>query len=160
MKLSDDGLALIMDSEGFVDHAYPDPGSGGDPWTIAYGHTHGVRQGDVCTQAQGVAWLREDKGWAEDLVNRYVQRELTQGRFDALVDFAFNIGPGIKGVRDGFVVLANGNPPTLRRQIDACNWAAAAAEFPKWANPPLPGLIKRRAREQRMFNGGHWQDIP
>lgn len=159
MNISDDGLALIEASEGLVLHAYPDPGTGGAPWTIGYGHTAGVKPGDTCSAEQAVAWLREDVAWAEGLVNRYVDRDLTPGRFDALADFAFNIGPGRAGMRDGFVVLANGNEPTLRRQIDAGNWAGAALEFPTWANPPLPGLVKRRAREQRLFNGGRWQDI-
>ena len=52
MKTSENGLELIKVSEGFVPHAYPDPASGGDPWTIAYGHTAGVRPGDTCTPAQ------------------------------------------------------------------------------------------------------------
>jgi lysozyme len=84
---------------------------------------------------------------------------LTQGQFDALVSFTFNMGPGGRGVKDGFATLANGNPPTLRRKLDAGDYDGAATEFAKWANPPLLGIRIRRAREQRLFKGGDWRDI-
>jgi lysozyme len=160
MKISDNGLALIMRSEGCKLAAYPDPGSGGEPWTIGYGHTGGVHRGDACNQAQAEHWLRSDVGWAESLVSRMVKVPLTEGQFDALVSFAFNVGPGTRRVKDGFITLANGNPPTLLRKLNACDYDGAAAEFPKWANPPLLGLRIRRAREQLLFKGGDWPDIP
>lgn len=46
---SDAGLALIKSFEGLETDAYPDPGNRitGEPWTIGYGHTRGVRRGDT-----------------------------------------------------------------------------------------------------------------
>lgn len=158
--ISADGTELVVRSEGLKLAAYPDPGSGGEPWTIGIGHTGGVKPGDNCTYDQAMAWLASDIKWAEDLVNYLVEMPLTQGQFDALVSFAFNVGPGARGVKDGFQYLASGNPPTLRRRLNAGDYVGAAAEFPKWANPPLLGLRIRRARERRLFEGGNWRDIP
>jgi lysozyme len=159
MKISENGLELIKVSEGFVPHAYPDPASGGDPWTIAYGHTVGVRPGDTCTPAQGDVWLREDSEEDEHIIAQWVTAPLTQGQYDALVSFLYNIGPGIAGVHDGLVWLRSGYHSTLLRKLNASDYAGAAAEFPKWANPPLPGLKIRRAREQLLFKGGDWRAI-
>jgi lysozyme len=159
MKTSDDGMALIMRSEGCTLQAYADPGSGNSPWTIGYGHTSGVRRGDVCTPEQAETWLCADCGWAEQLVNDLVSVPMTQGQFDALVSFTFNMGPGARGVKDGFAMLANGNQPTLRWKLNAGDYEGAAAEFSKWAHPPLLGIRIRRAREQLLFKGGDWRTI-
>ena len=159
MKTGENGLALIQASEGLCLRAYADPGSGGAPFTIGYGHTAGVRPGDGCTARQAAEWLREDCIWAESLVAGLVKVPLTQGQFDALVSFTFNVGPGARGVKDGFITLASGNPPTLRRRLDASDYEGAAAEFPKWAHPDLLGLRIRRAREQLLFKGGDWRTI-
>ena len=55
---SDAGLALIKAFEGLETAAYPDPGNRitGEPWTIGYGHTRGVRRGDTCTEEQATAF--------------------------------------------------------------------------------------------------------
>ena len=160
MRMSDNGLDLVKRSEGLRLHAYPDPGTGGDPWTIGYGHTAGVRPGDVCTETQATVYLLADIEWAEDLVNAKVTAAMTQGQFDALTSFAFNLGPGAPGVKDGFAVLRNGNTPTFLRKINGGDWRGAADELPKWANPPLPGLVVRRARERDLFLGRDWRLIP
>jgi lysozyme len=160
MKMSDNGLALIMASEGLRLDAYPDPHTNAEPITIAYGHTGGIKMGDTCTKEQAAAWLQSDVGWAEDLVNTLVKVPLTQGQFDALCSFSFNMGAGAKGVKDGFRMLANGNEPTIRKMLDARDYAAAAGEFRKWANPPLLGLRIRRERERVLFTGGNWRSVP
>jgi len=86
LRTSDAGLALIKVSEGLEIEAYPDPGNRvtGEPWTIGYGHTRGVRRGDTCTEEQATEWLREDLHDAEAAVRRLVDVHLTQGQFDAL----------------------------------------------------------------------------
>jgi lysozyme len=160
LKIGAEGLALIKSSEGLRLRAYPDPGTGGAPWTIGYGHTGGVRPGDTCSEAEADAWLLADVAWAEDLVNAHIGRPMTQGQFDAFASFAFNVGPGRRGVKDGFVMLATGNPPTMRRAFNAGDWRRAADEFPKWANPPLAGLVVRRARERNLFLCRDWRAIP
>lgn len=159
MDIDADGIDLIEESEGLVLHAYVDPATGGEPITIGYGHTGGVRMGDTCTKEQAEAWLRSDLEWANSLVNTLVKVPLTQGQHNALVSFSFNLGPGAVGVKDGFRVLANGNTPTIRRKLDASDYISAADEFPKWNSQHLPGLDIRRARERNMFIGRDWKHI-
>jgi lysozyme len=146
LKTSDDGLKLVKLSEGLETKAYPDPGnpSTGEPWTIGYGHTQGVRKGDTCTEDQATEWLRSDLGYAEGAVRHLVDVPLTQGQFDALVSFVFNVGQG-----------AFGNS-TLLRLLNKGDYAGAAGQFARWnkgANGPLPGLTIRRESERKMFTG-------
>lgn len=142
MTLSEAGLRLIRESEGFRTHAYPDSGG---IWTIGYGHTRGVRQGDCCDEETATRWLLEDVAVAEAAVARQIAVPLSQGPFDALVDFVFNLGEGaLRG-------------STLRRKLNAGDHDGAAAEFPRWCHAGsqvLPGLVKRRAREKQLFEGG------
>lgn len=163
MKLSDDGLDLIKRSEGFRNKAYPDPGTGAEPWTIAYGHTAGVRPGDTCTEAQGDRWLREDVRDVDNMLNArivgHTPESLTQYEYDALGSFLFNTGPGGKGVKDGLFMLKSGRPSTLYRSVLAGDMHTAAHQFRLWANPPLLGLRIRRERERVMFTGGDWRDV-
>ncbi len=136
MKTSPAGLDLIKSCEGFRATAYRD-GSG--VWTIAYGHTRGVRAGDRCDQAQGEAWLAQ----AEAAVRRQIAVPLSQKQFDALVSFVFNVGQ---------VALANS---TLRRKLNAGDYRGAADEFPRWVHDAAgavePGLVTRRALERALF---------
>ena len=140
MKISSAGLDLIKTSEGFRARAYRD-GSG--IWTIAYGHTQGVREGDRCDEAQGAAWLVQDVAYAEAAVRRQIAVPLSRGQFDALVSFAFNVGQG---------ALANS---TLRRKLNAGDYLDAADEFQRWVHDAtgavVPGLVTRRALERALF---------
>jgi len=147
LRTSDAGLALIKVSEGLEIEAYPDPGNRvtGEPWTIGYGHTRGVRRGDTCTEEQATEWLREDLHDAEAAVRRLVDVHLTQGQFDALTSFVFNVGAGAFG------------SSTLLRLLNAGDAAGAADQFKRWnrgADGPLPGLVTRRAAERALFVGG------
>lgn len=146
MKTSDAGLDLIAEFEGCVLHAYPDPASGGEPWTIGYGHTKGVRPGDVCTREQAREWLAQDVEEAESAVDRLVTVPLTQGQFDALVSFTFNLGGG------NFA-----NSTMLRLLNGGASPEAIAGQFGRWVNGPngpMEGLVRRRAAERVMFLGG------
>lgn len=141
---SDRGLDLIKEFEGLETEAYPDPGNKvtGEPWTIGYGHTRGVRRGDTCTEEQATDWLREDLQAAEGAVRHLVDVPLTQGQFDALASFVFNCGAG-----------AFGNS-TLLRLLNQGLYASAADQFKRWnrgADGPLPGLSRRRAAETALF---------
>jgi lysozyme len=161
LKPSEACFALIEQSESFVGSAYLD--TGGVP-TIAWGHTDGVKIGDVCDKAQGSIWLAGDVLEAEGIVKRAVKVPLTQNQFDALVSFVFNVGAGQKGVASGFSVLKSGRPSTLLRLINEENPGSkdpttgvvtgAAAEFDKWVydnGAKLNGLVTRRKREQALF---------
>ncbi|MCK9386077.1 MAG: lysozyme [Nevskia sp.] len=137
--------------------AYPDPGPSGLPWTIAWGHTRGVRKGDTCTAEQAEAWLDEDMAEAYAIVDRAVTVPLTTPQRDALCSFAYNLGPGAKNVKDGFVTLKNGKPSTMLRLLNAGNYSAAAGQFDLWVKAggvALRGLKLRRAEEKALFLSG------
>lgn len=144
MRTGAAGIALIKRWEGgpYLT-AYRDPG--GVP-TIGWGHTGpDVRMGLTITRQRAQDLFDQDLRDAESAVFRYVTVPLTQGQFDALVSFVFNVGAA------GF------STSTLRRKLNARDYAGAAAEFDRWvydkeASPdPLPGLVSRRNQEQALF---------
>ncbi len=142
MNISETGLELIKDHEGCVLTAYPDPGTGGDPWTIGYGSTRGVTQGMMITREEADARLREDVHNAEQCVNRSTNVILTQNQFDALVSFVFNVG--CKAFQGS----------TLLRKLNAGDIDGAANEFQRWnkgGGKVLKGLVIRRKSEEETF---------
>jgi lysozyme len=141
MEISSKGLALIESFEGLRLTAYRDSVG---VWTIGYGHTANVRPDERITEAEAEAFLRRDAEGAEQAVSQLVAVPLTQGQFDALVDFVFNLGRA---------ALAGS---TLLRLLNDGDHAGAAAEFPKWCHAGgavLPGLVARRAKERALFEG-------
>lgn len=157
MKTSTNGLAVIKHFEGLEIEAYPDPGTGGAPWTIGYGHTgDDVLPGLIWNQAQAERALQADLSYFEKLVGNALTSQVTQGQFDALVAFCFNVGPGKKGVKDGLLMLKNGNPSSLLRLTNAREFEAAARQFKYWDNAAgkkLRGLTRRRAAEAYLYAG-------
>jgi len=142
MKISQKGIDLIKQFEGVSLKAYPDPGTGGEPWTIGYGHTGGVKKGDVITQAQAEELLRKDLIKFETGVSNALTVETTQNQFDAMVSLAYNIG------------LGNFTKSTLLRKHNAKCWQCAAAQFGVWRNAGgkvMTGLIRRRAAERELY---------
>ena len=135
------GIELIKQHEGLMLDAYPDPGTGGDPWTIGYGHTGpDVIQGMEITEEEAEMLLKEDLEYFEKQVCNLINIRLTQEEFDAIVSFTYNVGPG------------NLKSSTFRRRINAGENKAICfkEEFPKWikgGNGPMPGLVKRRQSE-------------
>lgn len=141
-KTGPKGLALIKHFEGYRDVAYRCPAN---VWTIGYGTTAGVRQGQRCTPAQAEAYLRADLAKFETAVNRGIRTLITQEQFDALVAFTYNVGAG---------AFAGS---TLLRQINAGNFALARANFLKWnrgGGKVLNGLTRRRTAEADLFETG------
>ena len=139
MQISKAGLDLIKQFEGLYLNAYRCPA--GVP-TIGYGHTAGVAMGQTITQQQADDYLRRDVRQFARAVARLVTVPLTQGQFDALVSFAFNLGEG---------ALAQS---TLLRLLNAGDYAGAAAQFDRWnkaGGRVLPGLVRRRAAERALF---------
>jgi lysozyme len=154
MNTSPEGRRVLEYFEGRENAAYPDPATGGDPWTIGVGHTgHDVFKGLV---------------WSDDLVDKALSADLatfehqvgqllaghaaTQGQFDALTLFAFNVGADI----DADTIAEGLGDSTLLRKFLAGDMAGAAAEFAKWdraAGKPMKGLRRRRAAERELFNG-------
>ena len=123
--------------------AYPDPGSrDGTPWTIGWGHTRGVKPGDVCTKEEADAWLVEDMKTAERAVNKYVKVELNQYQFDALVSFTYNVGEGAF------------KKSTLLRLVNQKKFVEASQQFLRWVfndGVIMRGLVKRRKMERDLF---------
>ena len=139
MILSPRGEELIEGFEALRLHAYPDQGG---VWTLGYGHTAGVKKGDVCTQIQADAWLLAVIGGAVLAVNRSLDVALNQNQFDALVSFTFNLGAGAEA------------HSTMLRYVNQGQMALAAAEFPKWDHcrgAVDPGLTHRRCVEAALF---------
>ena len=142
MQLSDSGVDLIKNFEGLRLSAYQDSGG---VWTIGYGHTGGVKAGDLITQGQAEALLRHDTGWAQDAVRQQVHVPLTQDQFNALTSFTFNLG------------AAALQSSTLLSKLNAGDYAGAQAEFGRFVHAGgrvLQGLVRRRAAEADLF-GSH-----
>ena len=147
MQVSDAGIALIKSFEGFRANAYPDPKSGGDPWTVGYGTTkfpsgRPVKKGDYVTPAQAEMYLREDVKKFASSVDALVTVPLKQCQYDALVSFVYNLG------------ATNFRKSTLLKKLNAKDYKGAAEEFLRWVSPGSSveaGLRRRRTAERAMF---------
>lgn len=157
------GTALIKQFEGCAKlrrdglvEAYPDPGTGGDPWTIGWGATGAddqtsdergakksgrIKPGTVWTQGQCDARLASDlERYARDVARAIGDTPTTQAQFDAMVSFHYNTG-------------AIGRA-TLTKRHNARDHSAAAAEFGRWnkaGGRVLKGLVRRRAEEAKLY---------
>jgi lysozyme len=154
-RTSDRCKAFLKTKEHCVLQAYPDPLTGGKPYTCGWGSTRGVTKDTVWTQEQADAAFEVDVAEAEAAVRRYVTHEMTQGQFDAFVSIFYNVGPGSSS-RDGIGRLKSGRPSTLLRKFNDGDIAGAEAEWPKWCSPGSNverGLRKRRYEELAMFRG-------
>lgn len=140
MEPSQACIDLVKASEGCRLTAYRDVAG---ILTIGYGSTGGIKDGQTISQDEAETMLRSDLDEAAEQVSALVTVPLTQGQFDALTDFVFNLGAG--RFRDS----------TLLRLLNQGKYAQASAQFPIWilaAGAPQPGLIKRRAAERKLFD--------
>jgi lysozyme len=142
LDYSSTGLELTRSFEGLRLAAYQDSIG---VWTIGYGHTGaGVHSGQRITEPQAEELLRADLETAVDCVRRAAKVTLTQGQFDALVDFCFNVGRG------------NFLGSSLLPCVNAGETKRAAEQFGSWVHAGgrvIPGLVRRRAAEARLFAG-------
>jgi lysozyme len=144
MKVTEDGLELIKQFEGFRGTAYRDPVG---VWTIGYGHTSMagapvVSAGLVVTEAEANDILARDVEQFARGVRELLRVELTDGQFSALVSFAYNVGLG--GLKKSSVLAA----------VNARDFAAVPRRLQLWVKAGgrvLPGLVKRRAAEAALF---------
>jgi lysozyme len=147
MKLSAAGLELIKKSEGFRSKVYLD--MVGLP-TIGYGHrlVHPECYPDGICETRAEVILLWDVHEAEQAVSRHVTVPLTQGQFDALVDFTFNLGSGR---------LASS---TLLQNLNAGKYDAAATELLRWDHSgehEIASLKARREAEFQLWTGAKSQ---
>lgn len=160
MKVSSHGIALIKEFEGFISEAYKCPKG---VWTIGYGSTHyeddqAVKSGDVISQTYAEMLLQHDVAVIERQLIRALNADeiiVSQGQFDALVDFAYNLGAS---------KLVNS---TLWKKLKAKDYESAANEFLIWNKikvknivngevvgfklVEVKGLTRRRQAEQKLF---------
>lgn len=145
MRTSPNGIVVLKYFENCSLSAYPDPATGGEPWTIGWGHTGSeVTRGLVWTQAKADSQLLTDLSSREMAVSCAVTTSINQGQFDALAVFTYNLGIG------------NLQNSTLLRLVNADNMDGAMAQFPRWNRAdgkPMRGLTRRRAAEAALFAG-------
>lgn len=146
------GIALIKRFEGCAKkrrdgriEAYPDPGTGGDPWTIGWGATGpGIGPGTVWTRESCDARLEADlERYASDVARALGDAPTSQQQFDALVSFHYNTGAIARA--------------TLTRKHVAGDFAGAAREFDRWCyagGRVMKGLARRRAAEAALYRKG------
>ena len=141
MEISKAGLQLIAQFEACCLTAYQDVRG---IWTIGVGHTGPeVIEGLVWTQGQADAQLMKDTQHAANIANRAVKVTLTQGQFDALCSFIFNVGSG------------NFLSSTLLTKLNSGDYVGAAGEFERWdksGGVVVAGLLRRRIAEEQEFN--------
>ena len=142
MKISAKGLALIKEFEGCELKAYFCPAG---VLTVGFGSTgpH-VKPGMTITETEAEALLLNDLVRVEQAVNTLVKVPMTQGAYDALVSFTFNCGEGAFADSTLLRELNEGKDPNT----------TAKAQFPRWTNGGLAGLVRRRAAEVELFCSG------
>lgn len=148
-------IGHIKDFESCRLVAYPDPKTGGKPWTCGWGSTGpDVGPGTVWTQEYADKRLLEDIHRFVVMAQEHITAPITSGVFDAMVDILYNVGPG-NMTRDGIIQLASGKPSTLLRKLNAEDYAGAKAEYMKWVSPGSNvenGLRRRRTAALRWWD--------
>jgi len=142
MKISNKGISLIKRFEELRLKAYKCPAG---VWTVGWGHTgEDVKKGMEISEEDAEKFLALDLIEPEEFLNELIDGgiELTQDQFDALCSFIFNIG--INAFKES----------TMLKYIKVGYPKKAAEEFDRWVyakKKKLPGLIRRRAAEKKLF---------
>ena len=147
MKTSAEGIALIKKFEGLELNSYQ---CSANVWTLGYGHTQGVAEGDSCSEEEAEIILVNDLKEFETYVNALVDVELDQNQFDALVAWTFNLGP------------TNLRTSTLLKKLNDGEYHNVPSEIKRWnraGGQVLDGLIRRREAEALLFAGEQWENV-
>ena len=147
MNISQEGLALIKKFEGCELDAYK---CAAGVWTIGYGSTKGVKEGDTISQEDADKLLTHEMEEYEGYINDLVDVNLEQNQFDALVSWVFNLGP------------ANLKASTLLKVLNAKDYEGVPAQIKRWnkaGGKVLQGLIRRREAESLLFEGKEWHEV-
>jgi GH24 family phage-related lysozyme (muramidase) len=147
MKISKEGIALIKKFEGIELEAYQDSVG---VWTIGYGHTKGVKEGDNISLKKAEQMLEEELVEYEGYINNMVELGLEQNQFDAMVAWVYNLGPTNLGQSTLLKVLNQGLFNEVPYEIK--RWNKAGGEV-------LNGLVRRREAEALLFEGKAWEDV-
>lgn len=142
LKISPTGIKLICDFEGLRLTSYPDPGTGGEPWTVGFGHTSLVKPGMKITKAQAEEFLRQDVAEFESAIAHLIKVPLNQNQIDACLSLIFNIGIGAF------------TSSTLLKKLNSKDYKGASIQFLRWnkaGGKIMPGLSRRREAEKSLF---------
>ena len=139
--ISEKGIKLLKDFEGFRTHAYQDSVG---VWTIGYGHTKGVTPNMIISAAQGEQMLVEELKEYENYVDELVKVPLHPHQYDALVSWVYNLGP------------TNFKSSTMLKVLNEGKYDEVPAQMKRWnkaGGKELDGLTRRRNAEAEMFAG-------
>lgn len=149
MEVSEEGKKLIERFEGRQDKIYVCPGG-----KITGGIGHALSSSEKRVYGSGLKiqgqqidqWFNDDIEKSERVVNNWIAVPLTQGQFDALVSFVFNLG------------AVNFKRSTLLKELNKGRYLEAAEEILRWCHSRsngrmriLPGLVARRQAERDLF---------
>lgn len=146
-------LQMIRDFEGFVEHAYPDPASGAEPWTIGYGFTtingRPVQPGQTMTRTEADWELqRQAQACANHLAARIPYwQQMNANQHCALLDFAWNLGSDFYGDEDNF--------GTITRDLKNREWSQVPQALLLYCDPGTDveaGLLRRRQAEAHLWS--------
>ena len=147
MKCSQEGLELIKKFEGCKLKSYKCPAG---VWTIGYGHTEDIKEGDIVSPEEANKLLRADVFKFEEYVTDNVIVNLTQNQFDALVAWTFNLGVG------------NLRNSTMLKKLNNADYTSVPFEMKRWnkaGGKTLDGLVRRRQAESLLFESKEWHQV-
>jgi GH24 family phage-related lysozyme (muramidase) len=149
------GIALIKEFESLELTAYPDPGTGGEPWTIGYGNTRyanggRVKKGDKITKQQAEDLLQHEVNSVVKTLEKTIPfwSEMDSGKRSALLSFAFNLGQHFYG-GNGF--------NTITKRLKEKDWEKVPEALLLYRNPGSnveAGLLRRRKAEGKLWSEG------
>mgnify|MGYP003647031744 FL=1 len=147
MNISQEGISLIKKFEGCELEAYK---CAAGVWTIGYGHTKDVKEGNSITKEEAESMLvHELQEYCND-VDIAVKVDLKQNEFDALVSWTYNLGP------------TNLNSSTMLKVLNEGKHDEVPAQMKRWnkaSGQVKEGLVRRREAEALMFEGKDWSEI-
>lgn len=146
-KASSNCISLIKSFEGCSLQAYPDPGTGGAPWTIGYGacfiNNRPVHPKETISLEKAEQLLIEEVRDIERDIKGFITVPLSQNQYDSIISFVYNCG--VYAFKES----------TLLKLLNQKEYHKAANEFLRWVKGgnghPLPGLIRRRQAEKKLF---------
>ena len=139
MKVSQECIDLVKFFEGFESKAYLCPAS---VWTIGYGRTKNVQEGDMVNELQAERDLLEELEEFGKQVQNTVKIDLEQNEFDALTSWTYNLGVG------------NLQSSTLLKKLNSGDKNSVPSEMVRWnkaAGKVLAGLTRRREAEAKLW---------
>ena len=147
MKISQEGVALIKKFEGCELDAYQDSVG---VWTIGYGHTKEVKEGDKINKEEAENLLEEEMPEYEGYIENLVKVSLSQCEFDSLCSWVYNLGP------------TNLQESTLLRFLNEGKYDEIPAQIKRWnkaGGKVLDGLVRRREAEALLFQAKEWENV-